>query len=633
MEEIWNSLGSTGHIVVIVLLVIALVVIGFLTMWKKVPQDKAMVITGMRKRVISGGGGFVVPLLERADYISLENIKVEVQVKDALSMLGVGITASGVAVIKVRNDRESILAAVEQFNTGNQQKTIINIKDTGSDVLEGKLREIVSKLTVEEIYRDREKFASKVQEVAAIDLAEMGLEMKVFTIRDISDRNGYLEALGAEKIAQVKKDANIAKAEAQMESDIKTAEAVRLGEAAKIESLTRIEECNKNKELKVQEYKKQSESAKANADLAYQIQENITQKEVIETAMAAKILEKQREKELVDEQMRIEILKKQKEIELAENEVLKKEKELDAGVKKQAEADKFQSEKQSEAEKYREIAQAEAAATSIELEAKAKAEAVRIQGLAEAEIIRAKGAAEIEIVKAKGEAEANVMKEKAQAFRLYNDAAMAQMIVDRMPEIAQAIADKLGVSMKIVDMSFDNLLMSLANDEFDLVIAGLSADEERRKTTDFSDPYLEAKNLILVRAEDADKYASLDDLKGVKGGAQTGSKPYNNCVTYCGEEATVGLAKVQDLVMELEAGKLDVVFLDYMTVLSYADAKEDLAAVDLGIPETSDGYSIAVKKGNTELAEFINGVLAELKEQNAIEQFIVEAKKLESAAE
>jgi len=200
-------------------------------------------------------------------------------------------------------------------------------------------------------------------------------------------------------------------------------------------------------------------------------------------------------------------------------------------------------------------------------------------------------------------------------------------------EIAQAIADKLGVSLKIVDMSFDNLLMSLANDEFDLVIAGLSADEERRKTTDFSDPYLEAKNLILVRAEDADKYASLDDLKGAKGGAQTGSKPYNNCVTYCGEETTVGLAKVQDLVMELEAGKLDVVFLDYMTVLSYADAKEDLAAVDLGIPETSDGYSIAVKKGNTELAAFINGVLAELKEQNAIEQFIVEAKKLESAAE
>lgn len=197
--------------------------------------------------------------------------------------------------------------------------------------------------------------------------------------------------------------------------------------------------------------------------------------------------------------------------------------------------------------------------------------------------------------------------------------------------IAQAIADELGVELKIVDMSFDNLLMSLANSEFDMVIAGLSADEERLKTTDFSDPYLEAKNLILVRAEDADKYATLEDLMGVKGGAQTGSKPYDQCVRYCGEANVVGLAKVQDLIMELEAGKLDVVFLDYMTVLSYADAKENLAAVDVNIPVTSDGYSIAVKKGNTELTAFINGVLAQLKQDNAIEQFIIDAKKLDSS--
>lgn len=199
--------------------------------------------------------------------------------------------------------------------------------------------------------------------------------------------------------------------------------------------------------------------------------------------------------------------------------------------------------------------------------------------------------------------------------------------------IAQAIADKLGVKLKLVDMSFDNLLMSLANGEFDMVIAGLSADEERRKTTDFSDPYLEAKNLILVRTEDADKYTTLEDLMGVKGGAQTGSKPYGQCVTYCGEASAVGLTKVPDLIMELEAGKLDVVFLDYMTVLSYADAKENLAAVDVNIPVTSDGYSIAVKKGNTELTEFVNGVLAELKQDNAIEQFIIDAKNLEGAEE
>lgn len=437
--DLFNQLDDTSKTIAIVVAVIILCLISFLTMWKKVPQDKAMIISGLKKRVISGGGGFVIPLLERADVISLENIKVELGVQEALSMLGVGISASGVAVIKVKNDKESILAAVEQFNTGNLQKTIVGIKDTASDVLEGKLREIVSKLTVEEIYRDREKFASKVQEVAAIDLIDMGLEMKVFTIRDISDRNGYLEALGAEKIAQVKKDANIAKAEAQMESDIKTAEAVRLGEAAKILSLTQIEESNKDKELKIQEYKKQSEAAKANADIAYEIQSNIAKKEVIESDMQARILEKQREKELVDEQMRIEILKKQKEIELAENDVLRTEKELDGKIKKQAEADK-----------YREIAQAEAKAASVALEAKAKADAVKLEGLAEAEIIQAKGIAEIEIVKAKGAAEANVMKEKAEAFKLYNDAAMAQMIIDRMPEIAQAIASPLAKTEKIV---------------------------------------------------------------------------------------------------------------------------------------------------------------------------------------
>lgn len=124
------------------------------------------------------------------------------------------IRADGVAVIKVKSDMESILAAVEQFNTGKEKETIGVIKDTAKDVLEGKLREIVSKLSVEEIYKDREKFASQVQEVAAMDLAEMGLEIKAFTIRDISDNNGYLEALGKKRIAEVKRDAQIAEAEA-----------------------------------------------------------------------------------------------------------------------------------------------------------------------------------------------------------------------------------------------------------------------------------------------------------------------------------------------------------------------------------------------------------------------------------
>lgn len=193
--------------------------------------------------------------------------------------------------------------------------------------------------------------------------------------------------------------------------------------------------------------------------------------------------------------------------------------------------------------------------------------------------------------------------------------------------IAKAIADDLGVELEIVDMSFDNLLMSLANGEFDMVIAAITSNEEREKAVDFSDPYLVSKNLILVKTENAGKYKTIDDIAGAKGGAQTGTITYDRCVQYVGEATTVGLAKVQDLVMELQAGKLDLLFLDYMTVLTYAEVKDDLEAVDVNIPSDTEGYQIAVKEGNSELQQYINGVLAKLLAENAIEDFIVEAQQ------
>ena len=199
--------------------------------------------------------------------------------------------------------------------------------------------------------------------------------------------------------------------------------------------------------------------------------------------------------------------------------------------------------------------------------------------------------------------------------------------------IAQAIADDLGVELKIVDMSFDNLLMSLSNGEFDMVIAGLSANEERLKTNDFSYTYLESKNLILVRKEDENKYTTTDSLQGVKTGAQTGSMCYDRIVPFVGEESMVGLAKVPDLVMELKNGKVDVITLDYMAVLTYAAENDDLVAVDCGLPSDDEGYSIAFQKGNTELVEYVNGVLADLKEEGAVEQYIIEAQELAGTEE
>lgn len=448
LAKIDSSLFSSASFIVpaVIVLVIILLILMVFSMWKRVPQDKALVVTGLRKRVITGGGGLVVPLLERTDKMSLENMEIEIRIEGALTGQGVGISADGVAVVKVKSDTESILSAAEQFNTSNgMQHTLQVIVHTTKNVLEGKLREIVSKMTVEQIYKDRETFASHVQEVAAIGLAQMGLELKVLTIKDISDKNGYLEALGKPRIAAVRRDALIAEAEAAKETKIKTAEANREGEAAKILSETQIAESNKQKELKVQAYRKEQEQAKAIADLAYEIEANKSKREVTETQIQVEITKKQKERELAEATVQVEITKKEKEIELAEKEALRKERELEATVKKQAEADKFKQVQAADATKYREIADAEARAKTIELEGKANADALRLKGMAEVDVIREKG-----------KAEAEAMTKKAEAYKLYNDAAMAQMIIEKLPEIARAISEPLSKTEKIVIIDSGN---------------------------------------------------------------------------------------------------------------------------------------------------------------------------------
>jgi flotillin len=359
----------------------------------------------------------------------------------------VEIFVDGVSVVKVKSDAVSILQAMEQFNTGNESRTIEMIKNTVRDVLEGKLREIISKLTVEEIYKDREKFASEVEATASVSLAEMGLEIKVFTIRDISDKNSYLVSLGKRQIAIVKKEAAIAEAEATKESTIKTTIAMREGEEAKLLAQTLIAEAQKDKDLKVQDYRREQEIAKAVADNAYEIEANRVRKDVTETAM------------------QIEIIKKHKEIEIAQQEAIRKERELEATVLKKADADLYMSQKAADAQKYREIKDAEARAQAIELESRAKAEASKIQtlaqaeaqsqaimleGKAKAETTRLQGMAEVDVIREKGIAEADAMSKKAEAFKQYNDAAVSQMVIEKLPQIAASVASPLARTEKIV---------------------------------------------------------------------------------------------------------------------------------------------------------------------------------------
>jgi flotillin len=397
--------------------IVGIVILLILVMWKKAPQDKAIIVTGLKRRVIQGRGGLVIPFLEQIDRISLENIKVEVRTTDSLDRNGVPISADGVAIIKVKSDYDSVLSAVEQFNTGSEKGTIDNIKVTSQDVLEGKLREIISKMSVEEIYRDREKFANEVEDVAKADFDKMGLEFKTFTIRDIDDNEGYLKALGAKQIAEVKKDAAIAEAEADREKKQKTAEAYRLGKEAELQAETQVAFAEKEKMLKLQEFRMAQDRAKAKADLAYEIEKNIIKKDVIEAEKRAELFEEQRLTEI------------------AEQQAIKREKELEAAIRKQAEAEKYRAEKESEAYKFQKLKQAEA-----------EAEAIKIKGNAEAEAIRAKGMAAADAMKAEAEA----MKEKAEAYRMYGEAAMLEMIISRLPEISRNIAEPLTKLDKMV---------------------------------------------------------------------------------------------------------------------------------------------------------------------------------------
>lgn len=450
-----TAIAVTAGILLILLLI--------LSMWKKVPQDKAAVVTGLRKRIITGGGGVVIPVFERVDYISLGNIQLDVTTDESMSSQGVPIGVIGTAVIKVKNELSSIFNAIEQFTGRNEVQIEKAIRETATNVLEGKLREIVSTMTVEEIYRDRETFSSKVQEVVGTELGEMGLEVKVFTIKDINDTNGYIQALGVKQIVEKKKDAEIAKAEANRETQIETSKARRAGEQARLLAETEIAEAAKLKQVQESAYMQEQQAAKAKADAAYEIQKNITQKEVLSAEMDAELLKQERKKDIEAAQIQIEITREQKNIELAQKQAERKKESLRAEVVEPAIAEREKQQTIADSEKYRKIAEAEADAEAAkkyaiaEAEAKkvraeADSEAIKSTGQAEADVISQKGKAEADAIRAKGIAEAEAMEKKAEAYQKYTGAAVAEMLIKVLPDVASNIAKPLSQIEKIVIM-------------------------------------------------------------------------------------------------------------------------------------------------------------------------------------
>lgn len=393
----------------LIFIFILILIIAVILFWRKVPADKAMVITGLKKRVLTGKGGFIVPFFETSCIVSLENISMTTDVKEAPSQQGIFVDVTGTAVVKVENKIESIYKAVEQFCNGNAKNTTDVIRAMVEPVLEGRLRGIVSTMTVEQINNDRYAFEKKVEEDIKRELNEMGLQLISYSILQISTQGGYLENRARPQVAQSKADAEVAEAERKRDTDIKTAEAVREGQKVKLAADAEVASAERDKRIKVEQYRAEQDKAKAEADIAYSLKE----------------IEKQSEVE------------KQKAI-LAEQEAIRVEKELVAKVEKPANAEKRKIEIYAEAQKVQSIKEAEA-----------EAEKIRIEALAEAEAIKARGEAEALSIKAKGIAEAEAKDRLADAMAKYGEAAIVEMLISKLPEIMSEISKPMSNIDKI----------------------------------------------------------------------------------------------------------------------------------------------------------------------------------------
>ncbi len=396
------------------LLVLAIVlIIGMLaSMFRKVGPNQALVIYGFGgTHIVQGGGRVIWPMVQSARELSLELMSFDVSpTQDLYTNQGVAVNVEAVAQIKIRSDPESVTTAAEQFLTKDQtdRESLIRL------VMEGHLRGIVGQLTVEQIVKEPDMVSDKVRSTCAEDLNKMGLEVISFTIREVRDQNDYIANMGKPDIARIKREADIAAAEADRDTAIRRAEAERASAIARAQadqertiaetaSLTRQAEAQRDLELKRAEYDVSVKAQRASADKAYDIQSNIMQQQV------------------VTEQVKIERVQREEQIKVQEAEIKRRELELMATVQKTAEAERQRVEIIADAERQRRT-----------LEAEGEAQAIRAQGLAEADVVRQKG-----------EAEAQSMHARAAAYAEYTQAAMLDKMLAGLPELARAMSASL----------------------------------------------------------------------------------------------------------------------------------------------------------------------------------------------
>ena len=430
-------------VIVAAIAAVVIVSIGVMS-YVKAPPDQAYIISGPHKepKVICGKAGFRIPFVERLDRLYLGAIGVDVKTRSAVPTAEyINVFVDANVNIKICQEPEYMKIAAKNFL--NQDRDTISMK--AQEVLEGNMREIVGQMKLTEMVSDRQKFAKMVLENAAPDMLGLGLEIISFNVQNFKDENGVIDDLGIDNVEQIKKNAAIAKSDAKREIAIQEAENQRKANEAEVAAATQIAEQNNALEIRSSELKTQSEMKRASADMAYDIQKA------------------DRKKELDVAKTNSEIAKTEREVELQTQKIALKERELDALVRKEAdaklyaaqkaaEADLIKRQKEAEALAYEEIQRAKAAKESATLEAEARkmmAEAELIQAQKEADGIAAKAQAEAEGIRAKGIAEAEGIDKKAEAQKKMGEASVLEMYFNAMPLIAQAVASPLANVDKI----------------------------------------------------------------------------------------------------------------------------------------------------------------------------------------
>ena len=413
------------------IITIAVIICIFLMGYVKASPDTAFIISGLRKKpkVLIGKAGIKIPFFEKKDELSLQLIPIDVKTSSAVPTADyINIRVDAAVNVKISDNPQRLSLASQNF----LNKKTEYIAGVSREVLEGNMREIVGKMNLEEMVSDRQKFANLVKENAEPDLAAMGLDIVSFNVQNFEDGNGVIDNLGVDNIVKIQKNAAISRAESERDIRMAQARAEKEANDAKVEAETRISQTNNELEIKRAELKQKADTAKAQADAAYEIQKQ-EQRKTIETAT-----------------VNASIAKAEREAELKEKEVAVVEQTLAAEIKKKAESDRYAVEQSAGAE--------------LALE-KAKAEAIKFSMEQEADGIRARGQAEAEAIRAKALAEAEGMEKKAEAYAKYNNAAVAEMIIKALPDIAANIAQPLSQidKISIIGGSSDNGVSTIAD--------------------------------------------------------------------------------------------------------------------------------------------------------------------------